>query len=149
AGSWSEGRDFAVEALVLARRVGSRLHEGLSHSLLCIVDRALCRWHSAIEHGTHSIRLYELLGARLQAAFVKRHMAVALWKRGDLARSAELIAETMPLLIETKHARHVCYAQLLRSLIALHLGNPTEAGALLVDEFQGNRLKSESRPELL
>src|SRR5262249_35019744 len=33
-GSWLEGRNFALEGLVLARRVGSRFYEGFSHSLL-------------------------------------------------------------------------------------------------------------------
>src|SRR5262245_58197097 len=80
AGSWAEARDFAVEALVLARRAGARFYEGFALSLVCMIDRALCRWHGAIEAGELASRVYEQIDARLQSTFVKRHLAVALWK---------------------------------------------------------------------
>ena len=92
---------------------------------------------------------YESIDARLQAAFVKRSLAITQWKRGQLAESHETILETIPLLRDAKHAFHVRYAQLLQAVIHLHAGRVVLALQALSDSSGHDITISESRPELL
>src|SRR5262245_19463776 len=148
-GKWNEGRGYALEALVLARRVADRFFEGTAQHQLCIADRALCRWESSTEAATASIEAYSAIGAGLQVAFVQRALAVTLWKKGDLAGATSAITATLPILSSGKHAIHLGYARLLQALVGLHSGRILEAALQLQSSLRFDTQISESRPELL
>src|SRR5437764_9009341 len=83
AGSWDEARDFAIETWILAKRTGSTLYEGMGLAQLCIAERGRCRWSSSEDAAHESIKIYESIGAKYQAAMVRRSLAITLWKRGN------------------------------------------------------------------
>ncbi len=149
AGVWHEGKDLALEGLVLARRIGSDHYSGIAQSRLCIAERGLCHWENSIEAGRAAIALCELNDARLQLAFVKRSLAVTYWKRGHLQLAREQIADTVPLLTQTHHDFHLRYAHLLGALVDLHAGRVAESKEELSSSPKNDSALSESRPELL
>ena len=114
-----------------------------------MAERSLCHWDNSIDAGESSIKAYEEIDAKLQAAFVRRSIAVSQWKQGVLQASRATIDSTLPLLIECKHTWHVGYARLLQALISLHLGRTSEAASALAEAVDSHGPVSESRPELL
>src|SRR6185436_8159378 len=118
-GKWAEGRKYALEALVLAQRANSRYYEGAAQNILCMAERALCRWENSREAAEAAVAAYAEIGAELQAAFVRRSLAITQWKLGDLAGAEASIQATLGLLAAGRHETHLAYARLLGAVIRL------------------------------
>src|ERR1041385_3059561 len=148
AGLWDEAREFAIETWILAKRVSAPLYEAMGLAQLCIAERGRCRWHSSADAAEESIQVYERIGARYQAALVRRSLAVTLWKRGDLRRASEVSSEVREVMLSAGLDTHAKYTQLLEALIQLHAGVVGSASGTLAQLNTVESL-SESRPELL
>jgi DNA-binding NtrC family response regulator len=148
-GKWLEGRKYALEAWVLARRAGEISYEGISQNLLCIADRGLCRWENSHEAASMAIQAFESIGAGLRVAFVRRALAITQWKRGELIGASDLIRAAVPVFQNGAHTKHVAYAHMLESLVHLHAGRISQAAELLARLPALDEKLSESRPELL
>ena len=149
AGRWDLGREFALEAWVSARRLGSTLLSGFALGNVCIAERGKCRWHSAEEAGRAAVEQLTSAGAISAADHARRSLAIALLKLGRCSEVIEISQESLSKSRQRARETDVKYALELESVARLHLGQPEASLNSLLSVSHVDGLASESRPELL
>src|ERR1043166_7999092 len=148
-GRWDKAREFALEAWVSARRIGSKNQKGIAAGNLCIAERGRCRYASSIDAAVDAVQLLEGIGARIRASHVRRSLAITQLRRGQLDIASTTASEILLIATSLSHKVHARYALLLRALIHAHAGRMSEADTALEEVSDPASCLSESRPELL
>ena len=130
-GRSSEARDCALEALVSARRVGSRLFEALALENLHRLDKSACRWNSSEEMARAALDLFESQSNRIHAAITRISLGIACWKRGRLDEARKHAQAALTTHVELGSRVNARAAALLEAVVLVHSGSYRHAEILL------------------
>jgi DNA-binding NtrC family response regulator/tetratricopeptide (TPR) repeat protein len=133
-GKTSEARACALEALVSARRVSSRLFEALAHENLHRLDKAACRWHASEESGRKALELFESASIRIHAGITRISLGIVSWKRGRLQEASGFANSAHEIHVDLGSQVNARAAVLLNALTSLHGGEFSEATGMLTTE---------------
>jgi len=148
-GRWDRAREYALEAWLVARRIGSPYQQGIALGNLCIAERGRCRYASSIDAAHEAIALLESVGAQVRAGHVRRSLAITLLRRGRLDEASRVASEILGIASTTDHRVQMRYATLLRALIDTQAGRFDDARAKLAPPAEPIACLKESRPEML
>ena len=140
---------FALEALVSARRCGSRYFEACALGNQSTLERWRGRWESSLETAQEALSISDELQMQSAASNAVRSLALVEWKRGRLEKAMEWTKDAINRAIRFGHDRHGRYAEQIAGLIHMHAGDYARASARFKSEEQWHLLMSDSRPSLL
>lgn len=148
-GRWEDARTHALEAWIVARRIGSQHQQGIALANLCIAERGRCRYAASVDAGTEAIALLDGVGARLRASHARRSLAITQFRRGRVDEARATASDILETAHTLHHAVHGRYATLLHALIDTQTGRFDEARARLAPPAEPVACVRQSRPELL
>lgn len=148
-GNFAPARNFALEAVVSARRCGARFIEAMALGNIGQLERSRCRWFTAEDATQGALDIFLEDGNRIQVSHHKRSLAILAWKRGALERAITLTNESLVEASGLEHGLLIWYAHLLKGMVLLHLGEFAVAEGLFRAQANWEIPSSNSRPSLL
>ena len=148
-GGLENAKRHALEAVVSARRCGSRHIEALALSNLGRIDKFLCRWGSSRESLESALNLHEENGNRVETIVCRRLLAIVAWKAGRLQDSCEMAERCAEEAAGLSNEVNQWYGALLLGLIAIHRGDLDRARELFGEGTTKDAPHAESRRSLL
>ena len=142
-------KQFALEAVVSARRCGDRFVEGIALANAGRMDRAACRWDAAEESALESLAIFEADSNERQASITRRTLAILHWKRGRTAEATTLAQRCVEDSKSVNDGLHGWLSHLLLGMIKLHVGDFEYARGLFTSGLDWQVPRAESRPSLL
>ena len=148
-GEHRRARDYALEAIVSARRCADRQLEGRALINLCLLERARGRWSSAQEVALDALAICEKDGNLIQVCHIHRALGIIAWKRGHLSDAMMATDASLQRASELAHGEFRWYGTLLKGMILLHQGDCAGARALFTSDQDWGVPASHSRASLL
>jgi DNA-binding NtrC family response regulator/tetratricopeptide (TPR) repeat protein len=142
-------REHAIEAVVSARRCGSRVVEALALGTLGRLERSRCRWSNAEEAIRASLNILEQVGNIDRVGEMRQSLGIVLWKRGRLDDALECVRGVLENDVRQQRGRLRWYASLLQGMILVHVGKFREASEIFSSGTEWENSGSEVRPSLL
>jgi DNA-binding NtrC family response regulator/tetratricopeptide (TPR) repeat protein len=142
-------RGHTLEAIVSARRAGSRLVEAMGLTNLARIEKFLCRWASAEDALEQVISINQADGLRIHRLIARQLRAVVAWKRGRLNEAEKVASLCRDDATALGHEVHQWYANQALALVALHRGETDRARESLGEGTDRDTAHPESRRALL
>ncbi len=148
-GDYKQARRYALDAVVSARRIKYRSLEVSALLNVAMLDRQSCRWGSAIDSAVEAVGIARECGHRLHECNGIRNIAISQWKKGQLEQAASNAEASIAIAKERGSAYFEQFGVLLRSLIAIHLGDFALARQIINPIVSQAPPHQQSRPSLL